>query len=214
MSIADQQHLFRCFARVADGLASPHRLALLQLLGQAERDVETLAAISGLPVASTSQHLQRLKRAGLVSSRQVGRRRLYRLVSPRVSALTGALERLADECLAEVGPLAGTDDTPLVGPAELARLMRLGSVLVLDVRPVEEYASAHIAGALNIPLAELPARLDELPGEREIVVYCRGPYCQLTGEALSLLRRHRFSTRKIDRSINELTLAGFPVERA
>lgn len=214
MSIENQQQLFRCFAQVADGLASPHRLALLQLLGQAERDVETLAAISGLPVASTSQHLQRLKRAGLVSSHQAGRRRLYRLASPRVSALIGALERLADECLAEVGSLVGNNDSASVDPIELARLMRLGSVLVLDVRPLEEYASAHISGSLNIPLAELPGRIEDLPADREIVVYCRGPYCQLTGEAIALLRRHGFATRKIDRSINELTLADFPVERA
>lgn len=189
-------------------------MALLQLLGQAERDVETLAALTGLPVASASQHLQRLKRAGLVSFRQAGRRRVYRLASPRVSALTGALERLADECLSEVGVLAGSDEAPAVSPAELSRLMRDGSVLVLDVRPPEEYASAHIAGALNIPLADLPARMDQLPADCELVVYCRGPYCVQTGEAEVLLRRRGFATRKIDRSINELELANFPVERA
>ena len=217
MSTVDQQAFFRCFARVADGLSHAHRLALLQILGQAERDLESLTALTGLPLASVSQHLQRLKRAGLVEVRREGRRRVYRLSSPRVSALSDALGRLAIECLDEAAALEAArrgDAERAVSADELLRLLHRNETVIVDVRPREEYAFAHVEGALNVPLDELEGRLGELPRGRDLVVYCRGPFCVTTDEAVALLRGRGFGVRTLDRSVADLALAGVPVTRA
>lgn len=212
-----QQRLFAHFAQVAEGLAHGHRLALLEILAQGERDVETLARVTGLSVASVSQHLQRLKRTGLVSVRREGRRRIYQLSSPQVSALVAFVERLAEECVAEVDKLvaevlrARDTEAPL-SARELAALVKKGKVTVLDVRPPEEYAAGHLPGAVNIPLDSLRRRAGGLPRGRPVVVYCRGPYCVLTLDAVELLRRRGFKVRRLADSVADWRRAGLPVE--
>jgi ArsR family transcriptional regulator len=211
-----QQELFRQFARVADGLAHGHRIALLELLAQGERDVETLSNLLQIPVASVSQHLQRLKRAGLVTARREGRRHIYRLVDPKVSGLVGALQHLAEECLADVELLLGAevrarDPVAPVGPDELRELQEAGSAVVLDVRPEEEFLAGHIPGAVNVPLQRLAEEADALPRDREIVVYCRGPYCLLTLDALDLLRARGYSVRRLETGLPAWREAGLPV---
>ena len=201
---------------MADGLAHGHRIALLELLAQGERDVETLAELLQLPVASVSQHLQRLKRAGLVLARRQGRRQIYSLVSPRVSGLVGSLQRLAEECLADVELLLGEeirarDPIAPVGAEELQRLQQQGRAMLLDVRPEQEFLAGHIPGAVNVPLQRLAQETRELPRDREIVVYCRGPYCLLTLDALELLRARGFSVRRLATSLPAWREAGRPV---
>lgn len=212
-----QQRLFAHFAQVAEGLGHGHRLALLEILAQGERDVETLARLTGLSVASVSQHLQRLKRTGLVTARREGRRQVYQLSSPRVSALVASLERIAEECVAEVDKLVGEvlrtrDVEAPLSARELAALVKKGKVTVLDVRPAEEYAAAHLPGAVNIPLDSLRRRVKELPRGRPVVVYCRGPYCVLTLDALELLQRRGFKVRRLADSVADWRRAGLPVE--
>lgn len=212
-----QHRLFAHFAQVAEGLGHGHRLALLEILAQGERDVETLARVTGLSVASVSQHLQRLKRTGLVTARREGRRRIYQLSSPRVSALVSALERMAEECVAEVDKLVGEvlrarDPQAPLSARELAALVKKGRVTVLDVRPVEEYAAGHLPGAINIPLESLRRRVKELPRSRPLVVYCRGPYCVLTLDALELLQGKGFKVRRLADSVADWRRAGLPVE--
>lgn len=214
-----QQELFRQFARVADGLAHGHRIALLELLAQGERDVETLAELLQLPVASVSQHLQRLKRAGLVAARRQGRRRVYRLVDPKVAGLVGSLQRLAEQCLADVELLLGTeiqtrDPVAPVGADELRKLQNAGTAVVVDVRPEAEFRAGHIPGAVNLPLGRLAEEAHTLPRDREIVVYCRGPYCLLTLDALDLLRQRGYSVRRLATGLPEWREAGLPVETA
>lgn len=214
-----QQALFAQFAVVADALAHGHRLALLELLRQGERDVETLSALAGLPVATTSQHLQRLKRAGLVLVRRQGRRQIYCLAGDNVSALLTSLEKVAEACLASAQSmidkeLRAQDEAPPMALVELKRRVKAGDILVLDVRPREEYAAGHLPGAINIPLDALRKGKGQLPRGREIVVYCRGPYCVLAIEALRLLRRRGFSARRLEGGLPDWKLNGLPVEKA
>lgn len=212
-----QQRLFAQFARVAEGLAHGHRLALLELLSQGERDVESLANLTGLSVASVSQHLQRLKRAGLVVARRAGRRQIYQLSSPRVSALVTSLQRIAEECVAEVEKLVeealrARDTEPPVSARELAKLVKEGAVTVVDVRPEQEYAAGHLPGAINVPVESLRRRSGELPRQRPLVVYCRGPYCVLALDALEYLHQKGFKVRRLEESVAEWQRAGLPVE--
>lgn len=211
-----QQELFRQFARVAEGLAHGHRLALLELLAQGERDVETLAERLQLPVASVSQHLQRLKRAGLVLARRQGRRQVYTLVDPKVSGLVSSLQRLAEQCLADVELLLGAairarDPVAPIGPDELRELQASERALLLDVRPEEEFLAGHIPGAVNAPLQRLAEAADDLPPDREIIVYCRGPYCLLSLDALELLRARGFAVRRLETGLPAWREAGLPV---
>ncbi len=214
-----QQRLFAQFARVAEGLAHGHRLALLELLSQGERDVESLADVTGLSVASVSQHLQRLKRVGLVSARRAGRRQIYQLSSPRVSALVTSLQHIAEECVAEVEKLVddalrARDSEPPVSARELAKLVKEGAVTVVDVRPEQEYAAGHLPGALNMPLASLRQRSEELSRNTPLVVYCRGPYCVLALDALEYLHQKGFKVRRLEESVADWQRAGLPVERS
>lgn len=212
-----QQRLFAQFARVAEGLAHGHRLALLELLAQGERDVESLAGVTGLSVASVSQHLQRLKRAGLVVARRAGRRQIYRLSSPRVSALVTSLQRIAEECVADVEKLVdealrARDNEPPVTALELVKMVREGTVTLVDVRPAQEYAAGHLPGAVNMPLDSLRRRSGELPRQHPLVVYCRGPYCVLALDALEYLHQKGFKVRRLEESVAEWRRAGLPVE--
>jgi len=203
-------------AEVAKALGHSHRLEILELVAQGARSVETLAARAGLSVANASQHLQLLRRAGLLASRREGKRVLYSLSDPLVLDLTGALRRVAERNLAEVrdvvrGYFHERDSLEPVSRKELVRRLREDCVTVLDVRPEDEFALGHLPHAINIPLRELSRRLREIPKTREIVAYCRGPYCVLAFEAVALLRQRGFKIRRLEDGYPEWRAAGLPV---
>jgi rhodanese-related sulfurtransferase/DNA-binding transcriptional ArsR family regulator len=208
--------LFEQFAQVAKALGHANRLELLEFLAQGERSVEVLAGLSGLSIANASQHLRQLLQAGLVRSRKEGQYVYYALADDAVIALLGALRAVAETNLAEVDRLVATylrakDSLEPVSSDELLALSREGLVTVLDVRPAEEYAAGHLPNAVNIPLAELERRLDELPSGREVIAYCRGPYCILAYEAVAALRNQGFEARRLDGGLPEWRQDGLPV---
>jgi len=178
--------------------------------------VEDLAALSGLSLANTSQHLQRLRRAGLVRARKSGTRVIYRLADDEILALVGVLRRVAERNLAEVDRLVSgyydsRDKLEPVSRRELLRRIREGTVTVLDVRPKAEYLAGHVAGARNITPGELADRLDELNEGQEIVAYCRGAYCVFSFETVALLRDRGFNVRRLEDGFPEWKAAGLPV---
>lgn len=206
-----KDQLYAHFARIGRAVASPKRLELLDLLAQCERPVESLADEAHLTVGNTSAHLKVLHAARLVERRREGHRVYYRLSSPAVIRLFHELEALGEAHLAEVEQLvqrylSAPDEFEQVTPTELVRRLRAGDVLVLDVRPPEEYAAGHVPGALNVPPGELARRLAALPRDREVVAYCRGPYCLFSVEAAALLRRRGYRVRRL--------AGGFPAWRA
>ena len=194
--------LFDGFAVVGKALASGRRIELLDVLANGERTVEALAGEVGLSVANTSQHLQVLRQAGLVATRREGTSVHYRLAGPEVFELWRALRSLAAGRLAEVERLAAAylgdrDQLEPVTREELARrLQDSDRLMVLDVRPAAEYAAGHLPGAVSIPVGELRRRLAELPRDREVVAYCRGPYCAFAHDAVAVLREDGFSARR------------------
>lgn len=205
------------FARVAKALGHEHRLELLELLAQGERSVEALAERCNLPIANVSQHLQHLRRAGLVTGRRDGKYVRYRLPGGEVITLLGALRHVAEKNLAEVREVVGSyfharDSLEPVPMDELTQRLRDGLVTVVDVRPEDEFAHGHVPGAISIPLEELEQRLGDLPEDREIVAYCRGPYCVLAFEAVALLRRQGRRARRMKDGFPEWLAAGHPVE--
>ena len=209
--------LFDEFARAAKALASGRRLELLDVLANGERTVEALAGEVALSVANTSQHLQILRQAGLVASRRQGTSVYYRLAAPEVFELWRALRTLAAGRLAEVERLAaaylgGRDALEPVTREELARRLEDGDdLVVLDVRPAAEHAAGHLPGAVSIPVGELRRRLAELPRDREVVAYCRGPYCAFAHEAVELLREEGFTARRLEDGLPEWQAAGLAV---
>jgi ArsR family transcriptional regulator len=208
--------LYDSFASVAQALAHGHRLELLEHVAQGERSVEDLAQVAGLAFANASQHLLVLRRAGLVRSRKDGKRVLYRLADDAVLDLVAGLRRIAESNLAEArdviaGYFQARDNMEPVSRTELAQRLRRKAVTVLDVRPAGEFALGHLAGAINIPVKELLRRLDDLPRGKEIVAYCRGPYCVLSFEAVSLLRGKGFKARRLQDGYPEWKAAGLPV---
>jgi rhodanese-related sulfurtransferase/DNA-binding transcriptional ArsR family regulator len=210
--------LFAQFAQIAGSFASPKRIEIIDLLAQGERHVEALAREAGLTVANTSRHLQVLKAAHLVTSRKERLQVFYRLADPMVLRGYRALQELSEARLAEVGRLVddffgNADGLEPVGKEELLRRARGRDVVVLDVRPPEEYAAGHIAGAVSMPLAVLERRLKELPPGRRVIAYCRGPYCVLAAEAVRLLRRHGVEARRLKEGYPEWRDAGLPVQR-
>jgi rhodanese-related sulfurtransferase/DNA-binding MarR family transcriptional regulator len=209
--------LFDEFARAAKALASGRRIELLDVLANGERTVEALAGEVGLTVANTSQHLQILRQAGLVTSRRQGTSIHYRLAGLEVFELWRTLRTLAASRLAEVERLAtaylgARDELQPVTREELARRLQDGdNLVVLDVRPAAEYAAGHLPGAVSIPVAELRRRLAELPADREVVAYCRGPYCAFAHEAVVLLREAGVSARRLEDGLPEWQAAGLAV---
>ena len=209
--------LFDEFALAAKALASGRRIELVDVLANGERTVEALASEVGLSVANTSQHLQILRQAGLVSSRREGTSVHYRLAGPEVFELWRTLRTLAASRLAEVerltvAYLGGRDELEPVTREELARRLQDGDdLVVLDVRPAAEYAAGHLPGAVSIPVGELRRRLAELPGDREIVAYCRGPYCAFAHEAVGLLREEGYAARRLEDGLPEWQAAGLAV---
>jgi rhodanese-related sulfurtransferase/DNA-binding transcriptional ArsR family regulator len=209
--------VFAGFAEVAKALGHGHRLEILELLAQGERSVEGLAERAGLSIANASQHLRLMRRAGLLASHRDGKRILYGLSGPAVLDLTASLRRVAEQNLAEVRELVRTyfkvrDALEPVSRKELARRLKDGLVTVLDVRPEDEFAAGHLPQAVNIPLRELSRRLREISTRREIVAYCRGPYCVLAFEAVALLRERGFKVRRLEDGYPEWKAAGLPVE--
>jgi rhodanese-related sulfurtransferase len=211
--------LFDEFARAGKALASGRRIELLDVLANGERTVEALAREVGLSVANTSQHLQVLRQAGLVAGRRQGTSIFYRLAAPEVFQLWRALRTLAASRLAEVERLAAAylgarDELEPVTRRELARRLDDGDdLVVLDVRPAAEYAAGHLPGAVSIPVGELRRRLAELPRDREIVAYCRGPYCAFAHEAVTLLREEGLSARRLEDGLPEWEAVGLAVTR-
>lgn len=210
--------LFDQFARVARALANPHRLQLIELLAQGERRVDDLAREAGLSVANASQHLQSLRRGGLVESRREGTAIHYRLADERVFRLWQAVREIGEARLAEVdvlvrGYLADRGELEAIDAATLQERLRDDDLLVLDVRPAVEYAAGHIPGARSIPLAELEARLGEIPGGQTVVAYCRGPYCVFADEAVALLREHGHRALRLAEGLPDWRAAGLPVAR-
>ena len=208
--------LFDEFARAAKALASGRRIELLDVLANGERTVEALAGEVGLSVANTSQHLQILRQAGLVSSRREGTSVHYRLAAPEVFELWRTLRTLAASHLAEVERLTAAylgsrDELQPVTREELARRLQDDDLVVLDVRPATEYAAGHLPGAVSIPVGELRRRLAELPADREIVAYCRGPYCAFAHEAVGLLREEGYAARRLEDGLPEWQAAGLAI---
>ena len=213
-----KRDVFHNLARIGTALSSPVRLEFLELLAQGERSVDQLATLTGVSVANTSQHLQKLKAAGLIAGRKEGQFVYYRLAGDEIVELLGALGRTGAAYLAEVERtvrlyFAAQDDLEPVPARELLERARKGLVTVLDVRPPEEFAQGHVPGAVNIPVHELEKRLAELPRRREVVAYCRGPYCLMSYDAVVLLRKKGLKARRLEDGLPEWRLAGLPVQR-
>jgi rhodanese-related sulfurtransferase len=206
--------LYEQFARIGKALASARRVELLDLLCQGERSVEALAQAAGMGVTNTSQHLQILRAARLVEARKEGTKVLYRVADEAVCRFFLELRELARGRLAEVDQLVRRlldDGLDAVGREELLARMDEGAVVLIDVRPPEEFAAGHIAGAVSVPLGLLENLLDTLPAETEVVAYCRGPYCLLASQALEILRAHGLRARRLEEGFPEWRLAGLPV---
>jgi rhodanese-related sulfurtransferase/DNA-binding transcriptional ArsR family regulator len=210
--------LYQLFAQVPDALANPHRLELLDLLVQSPRTVEELAQEASMSVANTSQHLQRLKRARLVEDERNGLYIRYRLADAAVTRLCLVLREVSEQQLAEVDRSLDAyrhhrHEFTRVTSDELGELQDRDEVHLLDVRPHLEYQAGHLPGAVSIPLDELDDRLNELPREKTIVAYCRGPYCEYADQALELLSRRGWNVARLEEGVAEWQQAGYTLER-
>jgi len=217
MSTSPKREVFANLARVGTALSSPTRIEFLELLAQAERSVEQLATLTGTAVANTSQHLQKLRQAGLIVGRKEGLYVFYRLAGDEVVEMLSAMSRVGEAYVVEVERIvrlyfASKDDLEAVPAKELLDRARKGLVTVLDVRPPEEFAAGHVPGAINIPVHELEKRIKELPRRREVVAYCRGPYCLMSYDAVSVLRKKGLKARRLEAGMPEWRAAGMPVE--
>ncbi|MEO5838984.1 MAG: metalloregulator ArsR/SmtB family transcription factor [Acidimicrobiales bacterium] len=213
-----KEALFDAFAEVARALASGRRAEIVDVLAQGERSVEDLADEIGQSVANTSHHLRALTRAGLLTSRREGTRIFYRVASEQVTAFWEALRDVAADRVAGFERLAAAylgDRSKLeaITRAELARRLRRGDVVVLDVRPVTEYDAGHIAGARSIPVRELQRHLRGIPKDKDVVAYCRGPYCVYADDAVRELTRRGYRARRLEDGYPEWHRAGLPVSR-
>ena len=214
---AMKRELYQSIAKVAQALASGNRLQLLEFMAQGERSVDALAAMAGMTGANASQHLQALRRAGLVAARKEGQRVYYRVAGDDVVRLYDVLRTVAESRLAEVKQLVadflGDKDAlePIAFDELLSRAKR-GLVTVLDVRPPEEFAAGHLRGAVNIPIDKLESGLAKLSTQREVVAYCRGPYCLMSFEAVLKLRKRGWKARRLQHGFPEWKAAGLPVD--
>lgn len=209
--------LFEQFASVAKALGHAHRLELLELLAQRERSVEALANVAGLSTANTSRHLQHLRLAGLVASRKEGLYVFYRVAGDDVIDLLSSLRRTGERHIGEVARVVSgyfnqRDSLEPISREELVERCKGGLVIVLDVRPTEEYEFGHIPGAVNVPLKDIEKYIGDLPAGQEIIAYCRGPYCVLAFEAVATLRERGFGARRLEEGYPEWKAAGLPVE--
>jgi rhodanese-related sulfurtransferase len=209
-----KEQLYQLFSQVAVAMANPHRLELLDLLVQAPRTVEELAQEAHMSVANTSQHLQRLKQARLVLDEREGLYVRYRLANPAVGRLWLELRAVAEQQLAEVERALDAyrrrrHEFEQISADELRVRLRAGEVVLLDVRPSVEYQAGHLPGALSIPLDELERRLSELPPDKMIVAYCRGPYCVYADDALALLAERGWQVARLEEGVAEWQEAGY-----
>lgn len=214
-----KDEIFEQFARIGKAVASAKRIELLDLLCQGERHVEVLAEVASISVANASQHLQILRTARLVETEKSGVFVTYRLAAPSVAEFVRQLRMLAENRLAEVEQttrnfIEGRIGFHPVNREELLRRVGKGEVTVLDVRPAEEFRAGHLPRALSVPLEDLEARMKDLPKDREIVAYCRGPYCVLAVEAVAQLRKQGFRAVRLDMGVLDWQAQGLPVERA
>jgi rhodanese-related sulfurtransferase len=209
--------IYEQLARIGKALASPKRLELLDLLCQAPRTVEALAKETSQSIANTSQHLKVLRMAGLVEAEKSGLFVTYRLADVEVGQFFRVLRVLAESHLSEIDRIlrlyaSGADGMEAIDREELMERAARGEIIVLDVRPVEEYDSGHIPGAISIPLSELESRLAELPPDSEIVAYCRGPYCLFAVEAVERLRARGFRASRLEEGVFDWRARGLAIE--
>ena len=214
---AFKNQLYEQFARIGKALSSAHRLELLEVLAQGEHSVEALARETEMSIANASQHLQVLRAAQLVDVRREGVYIYYRLADEQVFTLWQTMRQVGEARIAETDRIVDTylhDRNQLqpIGATELLQRLVEGNVILLDVRPTEEYTAGHLPDALSIPVTELEARLSELPQDREIVAYCRGPYCVFADEAVTLLRTNGYSARRLEQGLPDWRALGLPVE--
>ncbi|CAN5691135.1 metalloregulator ArsR/SmtB family transcription factor [soil metagenome] len=215
---AFKDHLYAEFARIGKAVANPHRLELLDLMAQCERSVEDLAREAALSIANASQHLQVLRAAQMVETRRDGTRIYYRLADESVFRLWQAMRDLGEARLAEIDRVVRTflqerDEFEPIDAIALLPRLHDEDLTVLDVRPREEYRAGHLPGARSIPIDEMEARLGELRADREIVAYCRGPYCVFADEAVEILNAHGYNARRFTHGFPDWQVAGLPVER-
>lgn len=217
-AVNPKREVYEALARIGTALASSVRLELLELLAQGERSVDELATLTGTTVANASQHLQKLKQAGLIVGRKEAQFVRYRLAGDEVVALVDALGRAGSAYLADIDRIVrqyftAKDELEPVPAADVLERAKKGLVTVLDVRPPEEFAAGHVPGAINIPINELEKRLSELPKRKEVVAYCRGPYCLMSFDAVALLRKKGLKARRLQDGMPEWRLAGLPTAR-
>ena len=217
-SDAAKERLYQAIGRVAAALGSAGRLQILEFVAQGERSVDALAQMTGLSVANTSKHLQALRQAGLVNARKEGLRVYYSIAGDDVSLLLSSLRGVAEHRAADVDKLlqawlAHRDGLDPVPAREVLARLRNGLITVLDVRPAEEYAAGHLPGAINVPVDRLEKFLSKLPKRKEVLAYCRGPYCLMSFEAVEKLRKRGFKAKRLENGYPEWRAAGLPVER-
>jgi rhodanese-related sulfurtransferase/DNA-binding transcriptional ArsR family regulator len=209
--------LYQQFARIGKALAAPARVEMMELLAQRPRTVESLAEELGLTMANASAHLQVLRGARLVESRKEGLYVHYRLADDSVLQLLQSVRKTAESRLAEVDRLVQTffgdrSNVNAIGFGELRARMKTGDAILIDVRPIEEYEASHIAGALSIPYEQLEGRLREIPKDKDVVAYCRGPYCVFADQAVALLKAKRRKGLRLAGGLPEWKAAGLPVQ--
>jgi rhodanese-related sulfurtransferase/DNA-binding transcriptional ArsR family regulator len=217
VSTNPKRAMYAVLATVAKALGHENRLELLELVAQGERTVERLAECSGLSVANVSQHLQHMRRAGLVSARRKAKFVFYTLADESVLTLLASLRRVAERNSGELDRVLRTyfharDAMEPVSRTELMRRLKDKTVIVLDVRPEDEFALSHIPGARNVPLSRLKRLLGKLDRKVDVVAYCRGPYCVMSFEAVAMLRKSGFNACRLEDGFPEWKAAGLPVE--
>lgn len=215
----DFQPAYDQLARIGKGVASAHRIHLLDLLAQGEKSVERLAQEAGISIKNASAHLRVLRGARLVEARRDGQFSIYRLADAAVGRFVLALRRLAEDRLAEMREFAGQfladrERLNAVDRRRLLQRLRAGEIVVLDVRASEEFEAGHIPGARSVPIGDLERALRTIPKSKEIVAYCRGPYCGLSEKAVALLRQHGFRASRIHDGVIEWQDAGLRIERS
>ena len=218
MSTNPKRDVLHELARVGNALGSAVRLEILELLAQGERSVDRLAGLTGHSIANTSQHLQKLKQAGLILARKQGQFVYYRIASDDVVRLLASLAHVGEAHVAEIERIVRLyfrtkDDFEPIAATELLARAKSGLVTVLDVRPPEEFAAGHVPGALNIPVDQLARRLRELPKGKEVVAYCRGPFCLMSFDAVHLLRQRGLKARRLEDGLPEWRTSGLPIEQ-
>jgi len=212
-----KQDVYAQLARVGKALGHANRLELLEFVAQGPRSVEELATMTRLSMANASKHLQELRHAGLVRARKEGVRVFYEMAGPDVVDLLTALREVAETRLAEVEQLlrvyiTARDDLEPIPAAELLERAQMGLVTVLDVRPAEEFAAGHLPGAINIASDTLADHLKRLPKGKEVIAYCRGPYCLMSVDAVALLRQKGYKARRLEDGFPEWKASGLPVQ--